>query len=31
MSLKAKALMTATEAVEVYKKAGTVGYRPPNE
>ena len=29
MSLKAKALMTATEAVDVYKKAGTVGYRPP--
>ena len=29
MSLKAKALMTATEAVDVYEKAGTVGYRPP--
>jgi uncharacterized protein with GYD domain len=29
MSLKAKALMTATEAVDVYKKAKTVGYRPP--
>jgi uncharacterized protein with GYD domain len=31
MSLKAKSLMTATEAVEVYKKAGTIGYRPPSE
>ena len=29
MSLKAKALMTATEAVDVYKKAGSVGYSPP--
>jgi uncharacterized protein with GYD domain len=29
MSLKAKPIMTATEAVEVFKKAGTVGYRPP--
>ena len=29
MSLKAKAIMTATEAVDVYKKAATVAYRPP--
>jgi uncharacterized protein with GYD domain len=29
MSLKAKAIVTATEAVDVFKKAGTVGYRPP--
>ena len=29
MSLKAKPIITATEAVDVFKKAGTVGYRPP--
>ena len=29
MSLKATALMTATEAVDVFKKAGSLGYRPP--
>ena len=31
MSIKATALMTMTEAVDVLKKAGTLGYRPPKE
>ena len=30
MSLKAKPLITATEAVDVFKKAGTIAYRPPS-
>jgi uncharacterized protein with GYD domain len=29
VSLKAKAIMTAAEAVNVFKKSGTVAYRPP--
>ena len=31
MSLKATPLMTATEAVDVFKKAGSLGYIPPTE
>ena len=31
MSLKAKPITTATEAVDVFKKAGTVDYRPPSK
>ena len=30
MSIKSKAIMTAAEAVDVYKKAGAVSYRPPS-
>ena len=30
-SWKATALMTATEAVAVFKKAGSLGYKPPRE
>jgi len=29
LSLKATPVMTATEAVDVMKKAGSLGYRPP--
>ena len=28
-SIKATPVMTSTEAVEVFKKAGSLGYRPP--